>query len=138
ALAFIRNVVTSVLRALGWMLAKQPGYALDELAAVVLVTVRPDLVMRGRRARRKLKRPWRQIRTLMPPRGAAIKRVGERISAFSAGAVSDSGRHSTAAADPTADDEDAFTEIEAPSLTRRALSHPGFLLVVGLTIVALI
>lgn len=138
AVALFRNVVTSVFRALGWVLAKQLGYALDELAAVVLVSVRPDLVLRGRRTRRRLKRPWRQIRALMPPRGAAIKRVGERISAFSAGAISDAGRHSSATTDPTADDEDAFTEMEAPSLTRRALSHPGFLLVVGLTLVALV
>lgn len=139
AFALLRNVVTSVFRAIGWVLAKQLGYAFDELAAVALVVARPDLVLRARAARRRLKRPWRQIRTLMPPRGAAIKRVGERISAFSAGAAADSGRHSQAAIDPTADDDEAFGAFEeAPSALRRVLSHPGLLLVVGLTLVALI
>ncbi|MQA03658.1 MAG: glycosyltransferase [Streptosporangiales bacterium] len=137
AVALLRNVVTSVLRAVGWLLAKQVGNALDELAAVILVSLRPDMVLRGRAKRRKLKRPWRQIRTLMPPRGAAIRRVGERISAFTAGAVSDTGRHSSAITDPADDDED-FHAIEAPSLTKRALSHPGLLLVVALTVVAVI
>ncbi|MBO0829534.1 MAG: glycosyltransferase [Streptosporangiales bacterium] len=136
AFALVRNVVTSAFRAVGWVLAKQLGYALDELSAVILVLARPDRVMTARGARRRLKRPWRQIRHLMPPRGAALRRVGERISAFSAGAAADSGRHSTAT-EVGEEDEDAYADT-TPGILRRALSHPGFLLVVGLCLVAVV
>lgn len=136
AFALVRNVITSAFRAVGWLLAKQIGYALDELSAVILVVARPDLVVKARAARRRFKRPWRQIRVLLPPRGAALRRVGERISAFSAGAAADSGRHSTAT-EVGEEDEDAYADT-TPSVIRRTLSHPGFLLVVGLCLVSFI
>ncbi|MGH3098990.1 MAG: glycosyltransferase [Streptosporangiales bacterium] len=139
AFALVRTALTSALRAVGWLLAKQIGYAFDELAALVLVVVRPDLVVRGRSRRHRLPQRWREVRMLMPPRGAGLRRVGERIAAFSAGVAIDPGRHHAASelAQPASDD-DAFGDSAEPGLVRRALRHPGLLLVVALALLALV
>lgn len=139
AFALVRTTLASALRAVGWLLAKQIAYAFDELAALVLVVVRPDLVVRGRVARHRLSRRWRDVRMLMPPRGAGVRRVGERIAAFTAGVAIDPGRHHGASElAQAATDEEAFGHTEEPGLVRRALSHPGLLLVLALVLVALV
>ena len=80
----------SLFRAIGYLLAKLPGYALDEVAAVALLLLQPQDVIKARRNRRKNRLvSSRVIARFVPPRGSqiqlAFERAGSAISrAFSA------------------------------------------------------
>ncbi len=75
----------SLFRAIGYLLAKLPGYALDEIAAVALVILQPQDLFRARAKRRKNRLvSSRVISRFVPPRGSqlqlAIERAGSAIS----------------------------------------------------------
>lgn len=63
----------AIFRAIGFLLAKLPGYALDELAAVALVLVQPQDLLRARRIRRSQRLlSSRVIARFVPPRGTQL------------------------------------------------------------------
>jgi GT2 family glycosyltransferase len=70
---------SALLRSIGYLLAKLPGYALDELAAVALVLFQPQDLIRARRER-KSKRliSSRVISKFVPPRGAQLSLTFDR------------------------------------------------------------
>ncbi|MGW5261117.1 glycosyltransferase [Microbispora sp. NPDC004025] len=105
----LRNVVASTLRALLFLLAKQPANALDELAALGSVIGRPMRLRRARKARRKgRKQGWPAIRRKLTPPGAALRRLADMVQGFLAGAgpVDSAGRHHAAADRAQEDDGD--------------------------------
>ncbi len=64
---------SALLRSIGYLLAKLPGYALDELAAVALVIFQPQDLIKGRRARRSTRLvSSRTVARFIPPRGQQI------------------------------------------------------------------
>ena len=66
-------------RALGFLLAKLPGYALDEIAAVALLPLQPQDLIRARRNRKKNRLvSSRVIARFVPPRGSQIQLAIER------------------------------------------------------------
>ena len=66
-------------RALGFLLAKLPGYALDEIAAVALLLLQPQDLIRARRNRKKNRLvSSRVIARFVPPRGSQIQLAIER------------------------------------------------------------
>ena len=64
----IRLLFTAILRASGYLLAKLPGYALDEIAAIALNFSRIDILRKARK-RRKITRllPSRVVRPFLAP-----------------------------------------------------------------------
>ncbi len=61
----------AVFRSIGYLLAKLPGYALDELAAVALILVQPQDLFRARKARKVTRLvSSRVVARFVPPRGA--------------------------------------------------------------------
>ncbi len=75
----IQLVGTAGIRSIGYLLAKLPGYALDEIAAVGLVIIKPNDLRRARKIRKpkRLLSP-RIIRQLIPPPGSQIRHAWER------------------------------------------------------------
>ena len=75
----IQLVGTSAIRAIGYLLAKLPGYALDEIAAVGLVIIKPNDLRLARKIRKpkRLLSP-RNIRPLIPRPGTQIRQAWER------------------------------------------------------------
>lgn len=72
----------AIFRALGFLLAKLPGYALDELAAVTLVLVQPQDLLRARKIRRSQRLlSSRVIARFVPPRGAQLALAIDRTRA---------------------------------------------------------
>ncbi len=72
----------SFARAIGYLLAKLPGYALDELAAVGLLILQPQDLIRARRNRRKNRLVSSQvIARFVPPRGSQLQLAIERARA---------------------------------------------------------
>lgn len=72
----------SIARAIGYLLAKLPGYALDEIAAVGLLILQPQDLFRARKNRRKGRLvSSRVIARFVPPRGSQLQLAIERSQA---------------------------------------------------------
>ena len=75
----IQLLGASIFRAIGYLLAKLPGYALDEIAAVALLLLQPQDLIRARRNRRKNRLvSSRVIARFVPPRGSQFQLAYER------------------------------------------------------------
>ena len=75
----IQLLGASLLRAFGYLLAKLPGYALDEVAAVALLILQPQDLIRARRNRRRHRLvSSRVISRFVPPRGSQLQLAFER------------------------------------------------------------
>lgn len=63
----------ALLRSIGFLLAKRPGYALDEIAAVSLVLAQPQDLIRARKVRKSTRLlSSRVISRFVPPRGTQL------------------------------------------------------------------
>ena len=83
---------SSLLRAGGFLLAKRPGYALDELGAVALLILKPGTLLAARQNRRKYRLvSSRVVARFVPPRGSQFFLAVERVI----GAISRSWRNSS-------------------------------------------
>jgi hypothetical protein len=75
---------SAILRSIGYLLAKRPGYALDEIAAVAFVLAQPQDLARARKARKAVRLlSSRIISRFVPPRGTqialSIDRAGDAV-----------------------------------------------------------
>lgn len=70
----IQLLASAMIRAAGYLLAKLPGYAIDEVLAVALLLIRPGLMLEARRLRRKqrLVSP-RVVAAYIPPRWSQFR-----------------------------------------------------------------
>ncbi len=128
----IQMLFSAMVRAGGYLLAKLPGYASDEVLAVALLLVRPGLILEARKIRKKKRMiSARVVSRFIPPRWSQL-----RLGALRA---SESIRQSLLPARPEdmgilnapSEDEDLLTP--APSnIWRGALRRPGVLGVVAL------
>ena len=77
----IQIVGSAAIRAIGYLIAKLPGYAADEIAAVGLLIIKPrDLIVaRKLRKQKRLLSP-RIIREFIPPPGSQIRLALEQVS----------------------------------------------------------
>ncbi len=146
---FVRLVLGSLLRVLGFLVVRSVGEALDELAAVMSVCARPGQVLAARRQRSQrydaAGRPpdHDRVRRLLPPWWVPYRHgldfVGDLVAAATNQAADVAERRRAAAAerDPQApvarhrDDEDDF---EDTGLVVRFLTDP---VAVALAVVAL-
>ncbi len=78
----IQLFAAAVVRAIGYLFAKLPGYAADEIAAVGLLIVKPNLIFQARKNRKKtrLLSP-RTVARFVPPRGSQMRLAIERSRA---------------------------------------------------------
>jgi GT2 family glycosyltransferase len=141
----LRIFASSLVRAIGYLLAKLPGYALDELAAVALLFTRVDRLRVARTARRKKRLlPARVIRPFLAPWSEQIKlgllrvkdlllRRIERVPEPTVGNLSST--------DLTINTDSDENEMLAPSNThfwRETFTRPLFLASLSLAIFSLI
>lgn len=76
----LRIFLSAIIRALGYLVVKLPGYALDEVAAVALLFTRLDRLRAARSARRKKRLlPARVIRPLLAPWSEQFKLGALRV-----------------------------------------------------------
>ncbi len=136
--ALLRNSVGSLLRVAMYLFMKQPANALDEAAAITLVYLRPDKLVRARfRRRRDRRRTYSAIRPHLA-RGVAARQFADFLTGVLSGepVIDTAGRHQAVTTAPAAEDEEAPTD--TGGFLRRAVLRPGPLLVIGLTVVALV
>lgn len=134
--SLLRNTLSSFLRVLLYLLAKQPGTALDEIVAITAVYLTPLRLIRARFRRRRGRR--RSHSAIQPffARGVALRRFTELITGLLSGAAEPSGRHQ-AAGSGSEEEDDPFARNDE-GLMRRILRHPGSVLVTGLVVITLI
>ena len=77
----IQIVGSAAIRAIGYLFAKLPGYAADEIAAVGLLIIKPNdlLVARKLRKQKRLLSP-RVIRQFIPPPGSQVRLAIEQFN----------------------------------------------------------
>lgn len=75
----LQLLLGSLARALGYLLVKLPGYALDELGAVALVLIKPQQILAARKARRGQRLvSASSVKGFLPPRGVQLRLLFER------------------------------------------------------------
>jgi GT2 family glycosyltransferase len=133
--ALVGNVVLSTLRTLFFLLAKRPGAALDEFAAVVSVVGHPVRLLSARRRRARGRRAaYSRLRSELPP-GHSVRRLAEfAASVFYTSTQIDTAGSHHATDDPTDDD---FLLVDN-GIAQRILTNPAVLLFTALTVVALV
>ncbi|MEV5889775.1 glycosyltransferase family 2 protein [Nonomuraea fuscirosea] len=137
--ALLRNVISSIVRTLLFIVSKQPANALDEVVAICSILVHPFRLLRARRARRHgRKRGYIRIKRLMTPRGAAYRRLTDMVQSFLAGEapVDSAGRHHHSTAAPG--EEPDVVPPPGTGAFQRFIGRPGVILMVALTVVSLI
>ena len=71
---------SALVRALGYLLAKLPGYASDEILAVASLIVRPGMLLEARKIRKKQRFVTaRVVATYIPPRWSQLRLGTERL-----------------------------------------------------------
>lgn len=136
----IRLVVASLLRVLGYLVGKDPGDALDELAAVGSVLAHPGrLAASRRRIAATSTLPSSVVRHLRPRPGHQARHAlevaaGVVTSGRGTGGVAGPGSALGAVETGPVDDDAMFLDDSAPGPLRRLLVRPGVLLVLGLLV----
>ena len=76
----VQLLSAALLRSIGYLLAKLPGYASDELLAIAYLIIRPSLIFKARKAR-KAKRfvSARIISAFIPPRWSQLRLGASRL-----------------------------------------------------------
>jgi len=76
----IQILGSAIARAIGYLIAKLPGYAADEILAVGALIIRPDSLIKARKVRRKQRFvSARVIAEFIPPRWSQIRLASEGI-----------------------------------------------------------
>jgi len=134
--AMVRGFFGSLLRTLLFLLAKQPGSAIDELAAVAHVYGRPVRMLVARRSRAKnRKRSYSAIRPFMA-RGLAAARLAAMfgdVFGGGTGPMASSGQHHAGTIDEEDEDAELLSDSRGPLW--RVLSNPGVLLFFALALI---
>ena len=144
----VQLVISAGIRALYNLLAKLPGYAADELAAVVLLLIKPADLIQARKERKshRMLSP-RVVTRFIPPRSSQFRSTRERIAArFLRGLGRESFAQEGAITQSYSDldlvDEN-LEDIESlpfirPSIWKSIGSHPLFLSLFFITLISTI
>jgi len=139
----VRLFVGTLLRAVGFLFAKLPGRAVDELLALVAVFTRPGQLWRARR-RRKLTRtvPHSELRRLFPAPAAQARRAVEALGGMFGGGAADeqapAGKHRAVETGPASEEAEALERGGGLQALRRFVRRPGALLALVLLATTLV
>jgi len=126
------NLILSLTRTLFYLVAKRPGAALDESAAILGVVGHPLRLLGARRRRARGRRSaYSTLRADLPP-GRSVRRVAELAATILAKPTPDSLAGAHHASDDPTDDESLLVD---SGLLQRLLTRPGVLLLLGLIVV---
>jgi len=109
----IQLLGTAIARAIGYLIAKLPGYAADEILAVGSLVVRPGLIIAARKVRKKQRFvSARVIAEFIPPRWSQIRLASEGVvDAIRAKLFPENNQVSTTSVLDANEDEDLLTPV---------------------------
>jgi hypothetical protein len=110
----IQILGSAFARAIGYLIAKLPGYAADEILAVGALIIRPDTLIKARKVRRKQRFvSARVISEFIPPRWSQIRLASEGVvEAIRAKLFPENVQVSTSSVLDANDDEDLLTPVD--------------------------
>lgn len=127
---------SALVRAVGYLLAKLPGYASDEIIAVGYLIVRPGLILEARKLRRRQRLiSSRVISTFIPPRWSQLRLSTVRIAEAMRATLLPTAPQPMGALETASEDEDLLTPA-VPVRWISILRHPevsGLLFLLVLT-----
>lgn len=131
---FLRLVLSSLLRAAGYLLGKSPREARDEVGALLDALRHPRSLWASRALVRRAGAgpgsvPERDVRALLAPRSGQARLLVEQASGFLAYGDASS---TSSAMDAQSEDADPWLTVQGPSRLRRWATRPGALLTLGL------
>ncbi len=144
----LQLLTTSIARAIINLLAKLPGYAGDEIAAVGLLLVNPKEIFQARRYRKKkrLISP-RIIRRFIPPRWSQFRMASEGLAGFISNAIRPEKREDThGGAQSFSDigvigesfDDPESVQVKEEPLWRLIAKKPHFILFFVMTLISVL
>ncbi|MGP3984091.1 glycosyltransferase [Streptomyces sp. KR80] len=137
----LRLLLGTLLRTLAYLVGKVPGQALDEVAGLFGVLLRPGRILGARRRRGRPVVEASELRPLFPPPGATVRATFEQVMGNFGGRsepeLASAGRHGVVESGPGGDDAD-FLEIEQFARLKRIGRKPGPVLFLVLLLVSLI
>ncbi|MGP3953824.1 glycosyltransferase [Streptomyces sp. 7N604] len=137
----LRLVLGTLLRTLAYLVGKVPGQALDEVAGLFGVLLRPGRILGARRRRGRALVEASELRPLFPPPGATLRATVESVAGNFVGRsepeLASGGRHGAVESGPGGDDAD-FLEVEQFARLKRIARKPGPVLFLVLLLVSLI
>lgn len=137
-----RLLLGGLLRAIGYLVAKFPRHAADEVLAIGSVLLQPRAIVAMRRARRADHRVAPEsLRRLFPAFGHQFALARDALAAVAGGRRVEGtaiGRHRVVESGPAAEEAENLDLGAGGVLIRRVLRSPGWLLVLGLLALALI
>ncbi|MGW0122426.1 glycosyltransferase [Streptomyces sp. NPDC003327] len=136
---FLRLVLGTVLRTLGYLVGKAPGQAVDEIMGLFATLLRPEKILAARKRRKNPAVPAGELRSLFPPPGATVRATVEQLASHFGGSDADSGgsRHGVVESGPGGDDAD-YLEIEQFARLKKIARKPGPVLFGLLLLVSLV
>ena len=145
---WLRLIVGTFFRALGYLVGKAPGLASDEFFALLGFAARPDRILRGRAVRRKQRAAdpdgdnLRRVAELFPPRGAlsrsAFDTIWAQLRGNHADAQDDNRRRRTSVESGPVSEEAETLDADSAGVIARVLRNPIIAVGGGLTLIALI
>ncbi|MYW00091.1 glycosyltransferase family 2 protein, partial [Streptomyces sp. SID3343] len=139
-LLYVRLFFGALLRALGYLLGKLPGMALDELLGTMSVLLRPAGFLSARRARARTRTMSdKDLGDLFPSRAATVRYAAEGLIGNlrrTEEPETRSGRHSSAESGPVDEDSESL-DGESFVKLRMFMRRPGLSLAVALSLVTL-
>jgi GT2 family glycosyltransferase len=139
--ALLRLGLGTLSRAFGYLVAKLPEYAIDEVLALASVVGRFPKLIRARfaRYRRRTVRA-KELRALFPPRGSQLRHivdaVAERLPHSHVGTDLIAGRHQLEAG-PVSEDAENL-DSDATPIMRRIMGQPLVVLLLGLSVITML
>ncbi|WP_016910643.1 glycosyltransferase family 2 protein [Streptomyces xiaopingdaonensis] len=137
----LRLVLGTLLRTLAYLVGKVPKQALDEVAGLASVLLRPGRLSAARRRRGRPQVPHQELRPLFPPPGATVRATVEQVvSNFGGRAAPEAsagGRHGAVESGPGDEDAD-FLEVEQFARLKRVARKPAPVLFAVLLLVSLV
>ena len=135
-----RLVVSTLVRSIGYLFAKLPGYAGDEIAALALFLARPDLIRTARKERAKSRLlPASAVSSYLAPDGSQIRLAFESLRELVFKGIAPMSNPSTSFSDAryavTEDDEEV---VKSNSFFLRAIKIPAVALFLILALVNLL
>jgi hypothetical protein len=110
----IQLLGSALVRATGYLLAKLPGYASDEILAVASLIVRPGMLLEARKIRKKQRFVTaRVVATYIPPRWSQLRLGTERLFEIVRAKVLPDDKSISVSILDSAEDEDLLTPVKS-------------------------
>ncbi|MDT3398858.1 glycosyltransferase family 2 protein, partial [Streptomyces sp. B1866] len=138
----LRLVLSTLLRALGYLVGKEPRTALDEVSGLFGTLARPGKLRAARRRRGRPVTGPRELKPLFPPPGATVRATVEQVAGSLTGRFdadpAAGGRHGGAVESGPGGEDADFLEVEQFARLKRIARKPGPVLFAALLLVSLV